>query len=98
MNDSIRNSTEEMTRDLAWEATKVVDMFPRMLRCTRCHRQVCPDCAGRCKNGICPDVICEECAEGDPWMACNCYASGDPARISSDDEDKTRQASGMKWI
>ncbi|KAI5199132.1 hypothetical protein E4T39_06453 [Aureobasidium subglaciale] len=48
------------------------DMFERMLKCSDCYRNVCPDCAGRCMRPDCLRAICKSCGHPDPWIHCQC--------------------------
>ncbi|KAI5269926.1 hypothetical protein E4T47_06636 [Aureobasidium subglaciale] len=48
------------------------DPWERMLKCSDCYRNVCPDCAGRCLKPDCLHVICKSCGDPNPWIHCQC--------------------------
>lgn len=73
----LQSAARDMINVLDQRAPHGLDAFPRMLRCSTCRRLVCPDCAGRCENGICTPINCKDCAGGDPWKVCSCnYKTG----------------------
>lgn len=66
--------TFDMVQDLKSHTPKVFDVFPRMLTCTSCKRQVCPECAGRCEKRLCNRTTCKNCASyKELWKACDRY-------------------------
>ena len=69
--------------DLNSQTFNVHDVWPRMLRCSQCRNNICPDCAGRCKNGICATITCKNCAGPgkDPWERCACYTKTHRTKI-----------------
>lgn len=77
INPEAQSAARDMINNLDKRAPHGLDAFPCMLRCSTCRRLVCPECAGRCPNGICTPINCKDCAGGNPWTVCSCsYKTG----------------------